>query len=190
MRLFRARLSLFDLRPADRARTEGFVKPAFPHSALHHRHSRQDEFVFVLEGEPTLVTDAGEEVLRPGMCAGFRAGGTAHHLVSRSGGDVVYLEVGNREGRRGEKSRGRHPRRLGTGRQVALRPQGWAAVLTPGDSGYVRKSLAAAGSSVFFALKADVASPARVMNSGDWWPVDSGALVVVRGWAAAARSRS
>lgn len=66
------------------------------HSALHHRHSRQDEFVFVLEGEPTLVTDAGEEVLRPGMCAGFPAGGTAHHLVNRSGRDVVYLEVGDR----------------------------------------------------------------------------------------------
>lgn len=65
-------------------------------SALHHRHTRQDEFVFVLEGEPTLVTDAGEQVLRPGMCAGFSAGGTAHHLVNRSGRDVVYLEVGNR----------------------------------------------------------------------------------------------
>jgi uncharacterized cupin superfamily protein len=65
-------------------------------SALRHRHSRQDEFVYVIEGEPTLVTDAGEEVLRPGMCAGFRAGGTAHHLVNRSGRDVVYLEVGDR----------------------------------------------------------------------------------------------
>jgi uncharacterized cupin superfamily protein len=65
-------------------------------SALHHRHSRQEEFLFVLEGEPTLITDAGEEVLRPGMCAGFRAGGTAHHLVNRSGSDVVCLEVGDR----------------------------------------------------------------------------------------------
>jgi uncharacterized cupin superfamily protein len=65
-------------------------------SALRHRHTRQDEFLFVLEGEPTLVTDAGEQVLRPGMCAGFSAGGTAHHLVNRSDRDVVYLEVGNR----------------------------------------------------------------------------------------------
>jgi uncharacterized cupin superfamily protein len=66
-------------------------------SALLHRHSRQDELVFVLEGEATLVTDSGEVVLRPGTCAGFRAGGAAHHLVNRSGGDVVYLEVGSRD---------------------------------------------------------------------------------------------
>ncbi len=65
-------------------------------SALRHRHSRQEEFFYVLEGEPTLVTDAREEILRPGMCAGFRAGGLAHHLVNRSGRDVVYLEVGDR----------------------------------------------------------------------------------------------
>jgi mannose-6-phosphate isomerase-like protein (cupin superfamily) len=39
-------------------------------SALHHRHSRQDEFVLVLEGDPTLAADAGEEVLGAGMCAG------------------------------------------------------------------------------------------------------------------------
>src|SRR5881227_3142170 len=43
-------------------------------SALRHAHTRQDEFVYVLEGEPTLVTDAGETQLRPGMCAGFKAG--------------------------------------------------------------------------------------------------------------------
>jgi uncharacterized cupin superfamily protein len=65
-------------------------------SALHHRHTRQDEFLFVLEGEPTLVTDAGETPLKPGMCAGFPAGSAAHHLVNRSGADVVYLEVGDR----------------------------------------------------------------------------------------------
>lgn len=65
-------------------------------TALHHRHSRQDEFVYVLEGEPTLVTDEGALVLRPGMCAGFPAGGTAHHLENRSAADVVILEVGDR----------------------------------------------------------------------------------------------
>lgn len=65
-------------------------------SALRHRHSRQDEFVYVLEGEPTLVTDAGATVLRPGMCAGFPAGGTAHHLVNHSDADVVFLEIGDR----------------------------------------------------------------------------------------------
>ena len=65
-------------------------------SALLHRHSRQDEFVFVLEGEPTLVTDQGEVALRPGMCAGFVALGIAHQLVNRTARDVVYLEIGDR----------------------------------------------------------------------------------------------
>jgi uncharacterized cupin superfamily protein len=65
-------------------------------SALHHKHSKQDELVYVLEGNPTLVTDAGETALAPGMCAGFAAGGTAHHLVNRTSDDVVYLEVGDR----------------------------------------------------------------------------------------------
>jgi uncharacterized cupin superfamily protein len=65
-------------------------------SALHHRHSRQDEFVFVLEGNATLVTDDGEQSMGPGMCVGFKAGGSAHHLENRSTSDVVYLEVGDR----------------------------------------------------------------------------------------------
>jgi uncharacterized cupin superfamily protein len=65
-------------------------------SALHHRHSRQDELIYILDGNPTLVTDDGESTLGPGMCAGFPAGGTAHHLVNRTDREVVYLEVGDR----------------------------------------------------------------------------------------------
>lgn len=65
-------------------------------SALKHRHSRQDEFVFILEGEPALVLDDEEIPLRPGMCAGFPAGGAAHHLVNRTRSDVVYIEIGDR----------------------------------------------------------------------------------------------
>ena len=66
-------------------------------SSLRHAHARQDEFVFILEGAPTLVTNAGETPLSPGMCAGFRAGtGDAHHLVNRSGSDVLFLEIGDR----------------------------------------------------------------------------------------------
>ena len=66
-------------------------------SALRHAHTRQDEFVYILEGRPTLITDAGEAQLEPGMCAGFRAGtGDAHQLVNRTTSDVVYLEVGDR----------------------------------------------------------------------------------------------
>jgi uncharacterized cupin superfamily protein len=66
-------------------------------SALRHWHSLEDEFVMVLEGEATLVTDAGETLLRPGMTAGFPKGkADGHQLVNRSQSDVVYLEVGDR----------------------------------------------------------------------------------------------
>jgi uncharacterized cupin superfamily protein len=66
-------------------------------SAPRHVHSRQDEFVFILEGTPVLVTNAGEMPLRPGMCAGFRAGnGDAHQLRNESDDMVVYLEIGDR----------------------------------------------------------------------------------------------
>ena len=66
-------------------------------SALRHAHLRQDEFIYVLEGRPTLRTDEGRTDLRPGMCAGFKAGtGNAHHLVNETLQDVVYLEIGDR----------------------------------------------------------------------------------------------
>ena len=67
-------------------------------SSQRHWHSHEDEFVIVLEGELALVTDAGEQVLGPGMAAGFPAGsGDGHHLINRSGRDAVYLEVGARD---------------------------------------------------------------------------------------------
>jgi len=66
-------------------------------SALRHAHTMQDEFVYILEGRPTLVTDAGRTRLGPGMCAGFKGGtGDAHHLVNETAEDVVYLEIGDR----------------------------------------------------------------------------------------------
>ena len=65
-------------------------------SSLHHRHSRQDEFIYVLEGEATLVTDDGKTQLRAGMVAGFAAGGAAHHLENRGERDCVILEIGDR----------------------------------------------------------------------------------------------
>ncbi len=67
-------------------------------SAHRHWHSHEDEFVYILDGAPTLVTDAGEQVLGPGMAAGFPAGvPDGHHLVNRTDADVTYLEVGNRD---------------------------------------------------------------------------------------------
>ncbi|HTI66386.1 MAG TPA: cupin domain-containing protein [Caulobacteraceae bacterium] len=74
--------------------------PAGAWSSQRHWHTAEDEFVWVLEGEVVLVTDAGEEVLGPGDCAGFKAGDPdGHHLQNRSGREAVLLEVG-----------GRHPR--------------------------------------------------------------------------------
>lgn len=72
-------------------------------SALRHGHATQDEFIYILSGQPTLVTDAGETILKAGMCAGFRAGdGNAHHLLNRSDEDVLYLEIGDRS--RGDRA--------------------------------------------------------------------------------------
>jgi len=66
-------------------------------SALRHAHTRQDEFIYILEGQPTLYTDEGPTQLSPGMCAGFKAGtGNGHRLVNESTEDVAYLEVGDR----------------------------------------------------------------------------------------------
>src|SRR5215471_18207957 len=66
-------------------------------SSLRHWHENQDEFVFLIEGELTLIEDEGETVLRPGDAAGFKAGiAHGHHLVNRSNSDAVYLEIGTR----------------------------------------------------------------------------------------------
>jgi len=66
-------------------------------TALRHAHTRQDEFVYILQGNPVLVTDAGETQLAAGMCAGFKAGtGNAHQLLNPSPVEVIYLEIGDR----------------------------------------------------------------------------------------------
>jgi uncharacterized cupin superfamily protein len=66
-------------------------------SALRHAHSKQDEFVYILQGHPTLHTDEGRTNLSPGMCAGFKAGnGNGHHLINETGNEVIYLEIGDR----------------------------------------------------------------------------------------------
>lgn len=71
--------------------------PPGAQSALRHWHTLEDEFVWILEGEVVLVTDAGEQVLRAGHCAGYPAGRRdGHHLVNRGTTTARYLEVGNR----------------------------------------------------------------------------------------------
>lgn len=66
-------------------------------SSLRHAHAKQDEFIYILEGQPTLHTNEGKQRLSPGMCAGFKAGtGNAHSLINETCEDVVYLEIGDR----------------------------------------------------------------------------------------------
>lgn len=64
-------------------------------SSQRHWHSSEDEFVWMVEGEAVLVTDAGETLLRAGDCAAFKAGDPdAHHLINRSDRDAVFLAIG------------------------------------------------------------------------------------------------
>ena len=66
-------------------------------SSQRHWHIAQDEFIYILTGEVTLVTNAGAETLRAGDCAGFKAGDDdGHHLQNRSNADVTFLEIGTR----------------------------------------------------------------------------------------------
>ena len=66
-------------------------------SSQRHWHSNEDEFVYVIEGELTLVEDQGECVLRPGDCAAFAKNtGNGHHLINRSSVTAIFLEIGSR----------------------------------------------------------------------------------------------
>jgi uncharacterized cupin superfamily protein len=66
-------------------------------SAERHWHAREDEFIYILSGEVVLVTDEGEQILKPGMAAGFPAGAPdGHQLVNRGTVPVTYLEIGTR----------------------------------------------------------------------------------------------
>jgi uncharacterized cupin superfamily protein len=66
-------------------------------SSLRHWHEQEDEFIYVLEGELTLIEEGGATLLRPGDAAGFKAGvGNGHHLVNKSQRDALYLEIGTR----------------------------------------------------------------------------------------------
>jgi uncharacterized cupin superfamily protein len=72
------------------------VIPPDSWSSQRHWHSHEDEFIWVVEGELTLVTNAGEEILRAGDCAAFKAGDPdGHHLINKSGCPAKVLEIGN-----------------------------------------------------------------------------------------------
>lgn len=92
----------FNRRLADHAGLKNFgvnltrIAPG-GQSSCRHAHSKQDEFVYVVEGEIVVETNAGRQVLRPGMCVGFPAGtGDAHRFVNESPRDAVFLVVGDR----------------------------------------------------------------------------------------------
>jgi uncharacterized cupin superfamily protein len=72
--------------------------PPGKESSMRHWHTHEEEFIFVLSGEVVLRTDAGEQVLKAGMCAGFPVGTTdGHQLVNRGTEPAIYLEVSNRD---------------------------------------------------------------------------------------------
>ena len=104
-------------------------------STVRHWHSHEDEFVMVLEGELTLVTDEGAQTLRVGDCAGLKAGvANGHRLENRSAALAVYLEVGSR---RPEIDETTYPdddlmvRHDENGRQMFMRRDG--TVICPAD---------------------------------------------------------
>ncbi len=67
-------------------------------SSMRHFHTREDELVFVVEGEVVLRTDEGEQILTAGTCAGFPAGArNGHHLLNRTDRPARYLEISNRD---------------------------------------------------------------------------------------------
>jgi uncharacterized cupin superfamily protein len=72
--------------------------PPGKESSMRHFHTREDELVYVLEGELVLITDEGEQTLLAGSCAGFPAGSrNGHHLINRSDRPARYLEISNRD---------------------------------------------------------------------------------------------
>lgn len=72
--------------------------PPGKESSMRHWHTKEDEMIFVIEGEVVLITDEGEQILTPGMCAGFGAGSrNGHQLVNRSKQPALYLEISNRD---------------------------------------------------------------------------------------------
>lgn len=65
-------------------------------STLLHKHSKQEEFIYIISGHPTLITGETETILNPGMCAGFTPDGSAHQLINRTSETVTYLDLGDR----------------------------------------------------------------------------------------------
>ncbi len=101
-------------------------------SSQRHWHSHEDEFLVVIQGEVTLVTDAGETLLRAGDCAAFRAGDPdGHHLINRSDRDAIVVEVGNDDPERDRTTYSDIDMQFDPDVQAYVRKSG-AAIETPG----------------------------------------------------------
>ena len=95
--LARHRVKLGDAAGLDQFGVNLLTLPPGVWSAQRHWHGGEDEFVWIVEGEVVLIDDAGEQILKAGDCAGFKAGvANGHHLVNRSARDAKLLEVGTR----------------------------------------------------------------------------------------------
>jgi uncharacterized cupin superfamily protein len=93
----RARARLGDLFGLDQFGVNLVTLAPGAWSSHRHHHQTEDEFIYVLEGEVVLRDDDGEHVLKPGMCAGFKASsGIGHHLKNHGSAPVTYLEIGSR----------------------------------------------------------------------------------------------
>jgi uncharacterized cupin superfamily protein len=74
------------------------ILPPGKESSMRHWHTHEEEFIYLLSGELVLITDAGEQALKPGMCVGFPLNTRdGHQLVNRGSQPAVYLEVSNRD---------------------------------------------------------------------------------------------
>ena len=109
--------------------------PPGKESSMRHWHTHEEEFIYVLSGEVVLCTDAGEQTLTAGMCAGFPLGTSdGHQLVNRSAAPAVYLEVSNRDA----ADRAFYPdvdlQFHGVKRRSLVHAQGWQQVLGRRDS--------------------------------------------------------
>lgn len=95
--LKRSRIRLGDAAGLTQFGVNLLTLPPGAWSAQRHWHTHEDELVFVVSGEVVMVTDDGEEIMRPGDSAGFKAGDTnGHHFQNRSQADAVLLETGSR----------------------------------------------------------------------------------------------
>jgi uncharacterized cupin superfamily protein len=94
----RARARIGELFGLDQFGVNIVTLPPGAWSSHRHWHAEEDEFIYILEGEITLVDDAGSHVMTTGMCAGFKANsGNGHHLKNLSSKPATYIEVGSRK---------------------------------------------------------------------------------------------